>query len=431
MSDSVNEWLLEPHVRHFFAGFPVALAMLSIDGRILAVNTRFTDSYKTASLEGRAIKQLIQSPKAAWEPLSLIARDGASSPALARALPMDDQVMLVLSSVPLEEVSDSELGKLRMQVSQLERLVATDPLTGAWNRAHLDRMIELELNRSARYQQPLSLSLLDIDHFKGINDRYGHMTGDLVLKDLVRVIRAQLRSADLLFRWGGEEFVILTPSTGYRSAAAVAEKLRVAVAEHEFPDVGHVTISLGVAELLPDESAGELFKRVDTALYAAKNSGRNRTEVDRRGSSDEWAKPGLGSVIRLQWSEAYECGEHTIDSEHRELFELANRLIAAAGNADHDRQALSAALDMLLEHVAKHFADEEAILERIRYARLDAHRHAHARLLARAHRLKASADLGELRLGELVEFLAQDVVARHMLGADRDFFPLFAADRVT
>lgn len=427
MPDPQTHWLLEPHVQHFFADFPVPLAMLRSDGEIVALNTRFTETYDAASLESAAVQRLVKSPGAAWEPVSLVAKDGGSVPGLVRALRAEDQVMIVLSSQPLEDAGDSEIGKLRLQLSHLERLVATDRLTGAWNRAHFDRMIELEFSRSARYQQPLSLLLLDIDHFKGINDRYGHQTGDLVLQELVHVVQTQIRKADLLFRWGGEEFVVMTPSTGYRSATGVAEKIRSAVASHDFPGAGSVTISLGVAERLPEESPGDCFKRVDAALYAAKNGGRNCVVTDRHGSSDEWAKTGITSTIRLQWSEAYECGENTIDTQHRQLFNLANRLIESAFSADNRSPAFHAAFDELLAHVARHFADEEVILKSMRYAKLEAHQRAHARLLARAKQLKAKADAGNITLGEVVEFLAHDVVARHLLTADREFFPLFMA----
>jgi len=425
MPDLQSAWLLEPHVRHFFIDFPMPLALLRQDGGIVALNTRFTESFDSACLESDAVQRLVRSPGEAWEPVSLVGQRGGV-PARARALRAEDNVLLVLSVRSLEEAADPELGQLQQRLSQLEQLVATDRLTGVWNRSHFDRMIELELSRSNRYQHPLSLILLDIDHFKQVNDRFGHAAGDSVLRELVRVVQERIRGADMLFRWGGEEFVVMTPSTGYRSAAVVAEKIRAAVESHDFPAVGKVTVSQGVAECLPHESAGDCFKRVDASLYAAKNGGRNRVVVDRRGSSDEWARAGNASIIKLQWSESYECGEETIDSQHRRLFELANKLIEAAFDADHDRPAFNAALDALLAHVALHFAAEEAILGVKRYAQLEAHKRAHAGLLSRAARLKQKAAAGDVTLGELVEFVAHDVVARHLLTADRDFFPLFA-----
>lgn len=426
MSDPRASWLLEPHVRHFFIDFPMPLALLRQDGGIVALNNRFTELIDIACLESDAVQRLVRSPGADWEPVSMVGRGGGGVPARARTLRAEDNVLLVLSSPSLEETADPELGQLRQRLSQLERLVATDRLTGVWNRAHFDRVIELEMSRSSRYQQPLSLILLDIDHFKHINDRHGHAAGDGVLREIVRVVQERIRSADLLFRWGGEEFVVMTPSTGYRSAAVAAEKIRAAVESHDFPVAGKVTVSLGVAECLPHEGAGDCFKRVDASLYAAKDAGRNRVVVDQRGSSDVWAGAGYRSIIKLQWSEAYECGEATIDAQHRRLFELANELIEAALDAKPDRESLNARFEALLTHVARHFADEEEILESRRYAKLEAHRRAHAGLLSRAVRLQQKAAAGDIALGELVEFLAHDVVARHLLTADREFFPLFS-----
>lgn len=427
MPEPQTAWLLEPHVQHFFRDFPLPLALMREDGGIAALNARFTESFEGASLESGSLQALIRAPDAPWQTVSLVRRGGGEVLVRARALRANENVLVVLSSRPLEGPADHEVEEMRQRLAQLEQLVATDRLTGAWSRAHLDRMIELELSRNARYRQPLSLVLMDIDHFKQINDRHGHPVGDVVLQELVHAVREKIRGADLLFRWGGEEFVVMTPSTGYRSAAVVAEKIRSTVESHDFTVVGKVTVSLGVAERLAEEDAGALFKRVDEALYAAKNGGRNRVVVDRRGNSDQWAAAGGAGIITLQWSESYECGEETIDAQHRRLFELANRLIGTALDAAIDRTASKAALDELLEHVARHFADEEIILERKGYAHLETHRRAHAGLLARAARLKQKAEAEEIPLGELVEFLAHDVVARHLLTVDRDFFPLFAA----
>ena len=418
-------WIDSSYVQKFFEEFPYPLVIMRRDGHILAANRCFSTTCDSTGMESSSIRHLIDSPGSRWMPVSMLQRDGSMAIMRAQALAVDSDDVLIVFSPQTEDPAAGEVGKLRQQLSQLEQLVATDHLTGAWNRAHLDRMIELELSRSNRYQQPLSLLLLDIDHFKNINDRYGHQTGDLVLQEIVRVTRDQIRKADLLFRWGGEEFVVIAPSSGYRSAAALAEKIRTAVALHNFPGTGKITVSLGVAEHLPDEKAVDFFHRVDSALYAAKNGGRDRVVIDRRGGSDEWARSRIHSLIRLEWLEAYECGNSTIDTQHRRLFELANRLIEAAFDADQGSPAVHTAFDELLAHVAKHFADEEAILRNMHYEKFELHQRAHAGLVARAGQLKSKLDAGEITLGEVIEFLANDVVARHMLSVDRDFFPLF------
>lgn len=423
MSDHVEENFsgLNIHAQDIFLRFPSPLALVTCDG-LINVNARFEQQLDRACLQSATVRDLMRNPGQPWQTALLPSRSGADVHMQVQALRLADQTLLVFDESPTP-VYDTELAQLQARITELEHASSTDHLTGAWNRAHLDRVIESELGRSSRFRQPLSLALLDIDHFKRINDTYGHQTGDMVLHELVAVIRNSIRSADVLFRWGGEEFVVLAASTGYRNAQVLAEKLRVGVAAHDFAGVGTVTVSVGVAEHTGSESAAAWFQRLDTALYAAKNGGRNRVVTDAHGNSDLWAWESGLSALHLAWSESYESGNPQIDAEHRELFALANTLIDTA-LGEHDP---GAALDNLLEHIRRHFADEEMILAEYRYARLDAHKAAHAALLKKAGELKQAAVRGEVTAGAIVEFLAKDVVARHLFTADRDFFPLFSA----
>lgn len=314
----------------------------------------------------------------------------------------------------------------RQRLTELERRVATDALTGLWNRAHFERLLEAEIDRSRRYCQPVSLILFDIDHFKHVNDGYGHQSGDAVLRELALVAHAALRTVDLLFRWGGEEFAILAPSTGYRGARRMADALRHRVATATFPSVGRLTVSVGLAEHLDAENGDAWFRRADAMLYCAKNGGRNCVCVDARGNSDAWAEAQGPAALRLAWLESYECGEAAIDAEHRELFMLANSLIDASLCEDGSRDEAARAFDRLLAHLALHFEHEENLLQRLCYDRLDGHRRAHAGLLGRARALRREWDAGAVGLGAVVAFLAGDVVARHLFKTDREFFPLFA-----
>jgi diguanylate cyclase (GGDEF)-like protein len=159
-----------------------------------------------------------------------------------------------------------------------------DALTGACNRHRLDTVFEMELSRARRHGLSLSLAMLDIDHFKGINDRFGHAVGDRVLKTLVATVEAALRRHDHLFRFGGEEFLVLLPETDLDGATAVAEKLRAAVATHLAHDHGRalpqITVSFGVASYPAHGATSDaLLEAVDAALYRAKAEGRNRVAV--------------------------------------------------------------------------------------------------------------------------------------------------------
>ncbi|WP_202114698.1 sensor domain-containing diguanylate cyclase [Vreelandella zhuhanensis] len=165
----------------------------------------------------------------------------------------------------------------RMQHEQeLKRIASTDMLTGLANRLSFDRHLEKEIERTRRYERPLSLIMLDIDHFKSINDVHGHDVGDQVLVHFARVLSENLRTTDFCARWAGDEFMVLAPETALSQAVQLAEKLRQAIVGTDFPEAGPVTASFGVVEVGPDELATEVVKRADLALYQAKAKGRNR-----------------------------------------------------------------------------------------------------------------------------------------------------------
>ena len=160
---------------------------------------------------------------------------------------------------------------------ELERLATLDDLTGAYNRRSADSFLKNAISQVQRYGQPLSVVLFDIDHFKMVNDTYGHEEGDTVLKAVVAAAGRALRDADILSRWGGEEFLVLAPKTDLEGTLRLAERMRGSVDEATAEAI-HVTASFGVAQYRPGEAASRLLKRVDDALYRAKENGRNRVE---------------------------------------------------------------------------------------------------------------------------------------------------------
>lgn len=172
---------------------------------------------------------------------------------------------------------------LRTQ-NELQRLSQTDDLTQIPNRRSImDRLTE-EYLLHKRKKRPLSLALLDIDHFKKINDRFGHHTGDVILSEMAQLLSGMLRDYDAIGRYGGEEFVLVLPETGGEQALKVADRLREGVERHEFSVHAHthrITVSLGIAckGETEETSPEELFKEADRCLYLAKESGRNRTEI--------------------------------------------------------------------------------------------------------------------------------------------------------
>jgi diguanylate cyclase (GGDEF)-like protein len=154
-----------------------------------------------------------------------------------------------------------------------------DALTGLFNKGYFSEYLEYEIARSVRKQAPFSLVMLDIDHFKNVNDTYGHRRGDYALKTLAEVVLKSKRNADVLARIGGEEFVILLPDTALSDAGRIAERVRKSVEDFHFEEIGKLTVSLGVTEFTPADNQESILKRVDSALYLAKGNGRNRCEI--------------------------------------------------------------------------------------------------------------------------------------------------------
>ncbi len=165
---------------------------------------------------------------------------------------------------------------------RLERMATIDPLTGIATRQAFEMLAEQSIRETTREREAVSLIFFDIDHFKEVNDRHGHLVGDEVLKGVVELARGALRAADVVCRWGGEEFVLWLRSCTRADAEALAEKVRAAIEAHAFStadEAFHVTVSLGVTEYRPGESVAQTLDRVDDALYAAKERGRNRVEA--------------------------------------------------------------------------------------------------------------------------------------------------------
>lgn len=169
--------------------------------------------------------------------------------------------------------------KLLLEKNALARLAITDPITELNNHRRFQDALKIEIQRAQRHNRPVSLLMIDIDHFKNYNDRYGHPAGDRLLADLSKRILESVRNLDVVARYGGEEFAVIMPDTAADDALRVAERIRNAVEATPFevfhsPDHAKVTVSIGAASLKPNL---ELVEEADKALYQAKNSGRNRS----------------------------------------------------------------------------------------------------------------------------------------------------------
>lgn len=204
--------------------------------------------------------------------LALVARGGSATP-----------YFLNVSNVQLGEFEGLAVVGMGIDISyrkemeeRLLELAMEDALTGALNRRAIEKHLDNEIKVAHRHTSPLAIIFFDIDHFKRVNDCHGHDNGDLVLKLVVAAVRGCMRGHDFLARWGGEEFLIAARQTDLEGGHVIAEKVRREIERLVIPGVGSVTISLGVAQLAPQENPDQLVKRADGALYAAKRNGRNQ-----------------------------------------------------------------------------------------------------------------------------------------------------------
>ena len=323
-----------------------------------------------------------------------------------------EAVILILDGSRLQN-------QLSRQNRELHLKASTDELTGLKNRLLLDSQLSAEKEMAVRYNLPLSLILIDIDFFKVINDNHGHPMGDQVLKTIALICRNNLRITDQIFRWGGEEFLIISPHTDSISAEHLAEKLRVLVESNHFDSVGTVTISCGVATLTLNEETQDWFKRVDEALYQAKKQGRNRVAVSY--SSPHPGYPSQNSNL-LKWQNTWESGHSLVDAEHKELVGLANRLLGISFSMGMGKE-LGPALKDFMDHSAVHFSNEEEVLKQCGYPDVAEHRRLHQQVLSQGEHMVNLYQHGKLPFSEVFNFLVNQVLMDHLLGEDTKFFP--------
>ncbi|WP_413043735.1 diguanylate cyclase [Pseudomonas sp. YJ42] len=193
-----------------------------------------------------------------------------------------DQICLIIY-----DVTDVAINRRQLQAAnqELQRLSSTDRLTGLFNRGHWEEMLRQDYARHRRYDRNAALVMFDIDHFKRINDSYGHQAGDAVIQRAAELIRQSMRDADIAGRYGGEEFVVLLPDTDSEGAVTFAERLRQSIEAHEVIHEGrsiHFTVSLGIADLSqPTSGYAQLIERADSAMYMSKSAGRNQVSLYR------------------------------------------------------------------------------------------------------------------------------------------------------
>ncbi|WP_163339035.1 diguanylate cyclase [Desulfopila sp. IMCC35008] len=353
-----------------------------------------------------------------------------------RYLHKDGSLIYILLSVSLARNEDGtprflisqiiDITERKLLELELVKQATEDMLTGVNNRRRFYDLAGREILRGGRYGDPMILLMIDIDHFKAINDTYGHAIGDEALKRLATACKSVLREVDIFGRVGGEEFCVLLFRTDAAIGRQVAERLRKTVEKIIQPtDQGIVrfTISLGGVAFSGNEQSLEYrIKQADNCLYKAKSRGRNRVELIDEITDQSMTMENLqAGFVRLQWSKAYECGNQVIDSQHRNLFSQANALLSAL-IAQQDTSLCQELIDNLIAEVTTHFAVEERIIKSAGYQLVTEHQKLHKELLAKSKLLARRYQKGTVEPAEVFHFMAIEVISRHLLREDRKFF---------
>jgi diguanylate cyclase len=268
------------------------------------------------------------------------------------------------------ETMRRNLDEIDQLQARLQDQANRDSLTGLFNRRFLDVALNRELARCSRENKPLSLLMIDVDHFKKYNDRYGHPSGDECLRRVAQVLTTcAKRASDLAARYGGEEFVVVLPDTDAIMAQRLALEVLTGVASltlmHDMSRLGRVSVSIGAATSSGDVYRDEdsLLRAADLALYRAKHCGRNQIQM----APEAAHKLGEDSLellktLRLEWDLAHECGHADIDDAHRDLFAHVNLVLERAVSGV-SRSVVAEMADTLIAEMHRHFVEEEQIVE--------------------------------------------------------------------
>jgi len=421
-----------------FEGANIGMALVDLEGNLFVANPKLAEilGFTGAELELMNLSDLTV-PDADFAPLNwlkgIIESSGECGVFERRFLSKEGMVLFVDVSYGINRNADGEPLHVVLSIRDvtenrrleilLKQQASLDPLTKTLNRSSMEERARIELIRADRYRHKLSLAMVDLDHFKLVNDTYGHVVGDQVLAGFTEISHECLRSSDLLGRWGGEEFIIVLPDTGAESARRVSERLRGSLEEFVFASGARVTASIGIACYRKNESFASLLHRADAAMYRAKESGRNKVVVDAADlGADQSRRHRTEPPIQLQWKKSYASGQAGIDREHRALIEIANLLLVATSKEGAEGE-VSLLIQRLVTDIRAHFGYEEETLKAARYPRFEAHQEIHRRLLAKADSMVARIEQGEAAMGDLLGFVIHDMVARHILREDREFFP--------
>lgn len=445
INDATEEYLKDKQMYGFLEANLDLLCVADIYGNFVKVNKEFENvlGYHTEELEGKSFLSLIhkddldstlnvlnelkeQKPILTFTNRYLC-KDGIYRYIEWRAHPNGKNVYSSGRDITKRIEMEEELRKFNLELTrlieelkdkndELEFISNKDKLTSLYNRHFFDRIIDDEMDRADINNDVMSLVIFDLDHFKNVNDTWGHPVGDIVLKTTAEIAGNAIRKSDILFRWGGEEFIILMSKTSANEAVLVAEKVRKEIEKNIYGEVGHLTCSFGVAERVRYELFRKWYQKADEAVYSAKDQGRNRVV------SFYEEKPEAMINTNVKWNNNWESGNKTIDEQHYQILYKGSSIMNSSIYGIKSEKFIEQ-LEEFLKHVQEHFAYEEMVLEKIKYPNVKEHLEFHNELTQKTLRLKKYYESGELKRQDLFSFILDDVIIGHMSEQDVLFFP--------
>lgn len=307
------------------------------------------------------------------------------------------------------------LDNIRKKAEELKYLSYHDQLTGICNRYFFDTIVSEEMDKSDNLNEPVSMAILDLDHFKNVNDTWGHPVGDEVLKLIAKTTDDVKEESDFFVRLGGEEFVVLMPHTDIKEATFKAEKIRAAVEEKHHPIARRQTVSIGVAERLKFESFKNWYRRMDDSLYRAKQGGRNQVA----SSDGHESFPDMGEHLDLKKESL--SGNKEIDKQHNDINTIAKQLIRLVQD-NKEQQEIMPILELLTSQIINHFGFEDKYLFDIKYSGFRFHADEHKSLMAKLLQIKDAHEKGGVKQTALLSFIVDEVMIGHFQSEDTKYF---------
>ncbi|PKM93707.1 MAG: diguanylate cyclase [Firmicutes bacterium HGW-Firmicutes-1] len=440
-----NKALTTFQLDKFFSADLDLMCISNIEGMFLKVNKEFENllGYKVEELEGKYFLTLVHTEDVAatseaMQALSsqtsvykfvnrYLCKNGSYRYIEWKSYPCEEHVYSsgrdVTQTIQMHQElmqKNEELARLTTNLKEantiFEALAGTDRLTGLYNRYSFDQNIINEMERSDRYGEHLSMLIYDIDHFKRVNDDFGHPIGDEVLKQTASIFIQLIRQSDMAFRIGGEEFALLMPETSLKQAYLVAEKIRITFENHFFQVVGKITASFGVSERFKFESFKSWYRRTDEALYSAKSCGRNQVVCHN--------KKDIPIVsVNIAWDEKWNSGNRMIDSQHKELLVLGTAIFDSTYSKTNSHEIMQQ-LDSLLFKIQTHCDEEIRILKSIGYKEITEHANLHHHLMKKAEKLKIDYMNGDVKASVFLSFILDEFIMDHIQHEDIKYFQL-------